>query len=581
MGLVYKAENQNLGRTVALKVIAPDLADDDAFLKRFRREARALAHLYHPHIVLVFALRRSDLGLYIEMEYVEGKTLADHLKTGGPMRWPEALPLIKQLLSALQYAHERGVIHRDLKPRNIMLTGDGAVKVMDFGLAKMLEQGTGETTVTAARAGTLCYMSPEQARGLKNVDPRSDLFALALTFYEALAGRLPFKKDESDFTILKAIVEKKFPSPQTFNPALPRRLSKILLKALAKNPAHRYQSAGEMLAAIEAFDEQEQEAYEATVVIAPPPVDLPKRRPPIRMIIAAVAVMMLGLAGYVFLPTVIESTATPRRAATVSTPELQGESVDNIVIENPRETPPSPAISTQEEPPDDQPTVSEARAPTGTLMIRSEPPGAQIVLDGTPRGTTPRTLADVPAGRHSLVLRLRGHQAYTTTATVDAQQTRTVRAALSPLTGVLQATVNPSGRLLIDGAVVLDAVSGAASLDVPVGRRTVIVEHPDFGRWQREVIISPETPAPLTVDFTRFVNVTIIAFDTEGNAIRGEILVDGVAMGITPRAIQVRAGLRRIEVRASGYVIDGAAPVIHFEQDRAEPLQVTLRKAER
>jgi len=150
MGIVYQAEDLTLGRKVALKVIAPELSEDETFLKRFRREARALAQLYHPHIVLIFALRQADLGLYIAMEYVEGQTLADHLETHSPIAWPQALPLIKELLSALDYAHERGIIHRDLKPRNIMLTQQGEVKVMDFGLAKMLGQGTGETTVTGA-----------------------------------------------------------------------------------------------------------------------------------------------------------------------------------------------------------------------------------------------------------------------------------------------------------------------------------------------------------------------------------------------------------------------------------------------
>ena len=582
MGLVYKAENQNLGRKVALKVIAPDLAEDEAFLKRFRREARALAQLYHPHIVLVFALRQSELGLYIDMEYVEGKTLAAHLKASGPMEWPEALPLIKQLLSALQYAHERGVIHRDLKPRNIMLTEEGAVKVMDFGLAKMLEQGSGETTVTAARAGTLCYMSPEQARGLKNVDQRSDLFSLGLTLYEVLAGRLPFKKDESDFSILKAIVEKKFPSPHTFNPALPRRLSKILMKALEKNPEKRYQSAAEMLAALEAFEAQEQEAGEATFVVPPVLPDRPRRaearRTGIRLSLAAVAVVTLALVGYAFLPVWLGSSDSPGpeaegAVAAVPIPEQQDQPEDPPATDE-------PAASTAEAPPDDQPAETEAVAPTGTLAIRSEPPGARIILDGAPRGTTPRTLAEVPAGRHSLVLRLDGHEAYTTTTTLDAQQQRTLNATLVALTGVLQVSVKPSGRLSIDGDVVREQVSGAAALDLPVGRRTVTVEHPEFGRWQREVVLSSETPAQVSVDFTRLVGVTIVAVDTEGNPMRGEIVVDGVSVGMSPRLVQVRVGLRRIEVRADGYVIDGAAPVINFEQDRAVPLQVTLRKQE-
>ncbi len=351
MGIVYKAENQSLGRMVALKVIAPHLAQNEEFLKRFRREARALAQLYHPNIVLVFALRQADLGLYIAMEYVEGQTLADHLQTHSPIAWRQALPLIKQLLSALGYAHERGIIHRDLKPRNIMLTQQGEVKVMDFGLAKMLGQGSGETTVTGTRGGTLCYMSPEQAKGLKDVDHLSDLFSLGLTLYEVLAGCLPFKKDDSDFTILKAIVEEKFPGPHTFNRMLPRRLSKILMKALEKNPAKRYQSAGEMLAAIEAFEQQELATGEATAVVSSPSSVIPKKRTGgLRLAVAAVALMVLGLAGYFSLPALTSLLSSTERMSgspvTVVPPE--GEQGD-LAAEAQREEPAALDPSTPEE----------------------------------------------------------------------------------------------------------------------------------------------------------------------------------------------------------------------------------------
>ncbi len=394
MGIVYKAENQSLGRMVALKVITPDLAQDEEFLKRFRREARALAQLNHPHIVLIYALRQADLGLYIAMEYVEGQTLADHLETHSPIAWPQALPIIKQLLSALGYAHERGIIHRDLKPRNIMLTEQGEVKVMDFGLAKMLGQGSGETTVTAARGGTLCYMSPEQARGLKNVDRLSDLFSLGLTIYEVLAGRLPFKKDDSDFTILKAIVEEKFPGPHTFNRTLPRRLSKILMKALEKNPAKRYQSAGEMLAAIEAFEQQERATGEATAVVSSPSSVIPKKRTGgLRLAVAAVALMVLGVAGYFFLPTLTGLLSSTERTSespvTVVSPE---DEQGDLAAEEQREEPAALDPSTPEELPQDQPEEAadtEAVAPTGTLTVRSDPPGARILLDNTPEARRP------------------------------------------------------------------------------------------------------------------------------------------------------------------------------------------------
>ncbi len=575
MGIVYQAEDLTLGRKVALKVIAPELSEDETFLKRFRREARALAQLYHPHIVLIFALRQADLGLYIAMEYVEGQTLADHLETHSPIAWPQALPLIKELLSALDYAHERGIIHRDLKPRNIMLTQQGEVKVMDFGLAKMLGQGSGETTVTGARAGTLCYMSPEQVRGLKNVDHRSDLFSLGLTLYEVLAGCLPFKKDDSDFTILKAIVEERFPDPLTFNETLPRPLAEIIMKALEKDPEHRYQSAGEMLAAIESFEQQERAPDKATVVVSSPSSVIPKKRTR-SLRLAAVALLVLALAGYLFLPalTGLLSSTEP----TSESPVTADEQGDLATQEQPEEplalVPSTPA-------PQDQPEEAadtEALASTGTLTVRSDPPGARILLDHTPRGTTPQTLDEVPAGQHTIGLRLDSYEAYTASVVVEAQQTESVEVTLVPLMGILQVSVRPWGRLYVDGELIKGEVTAPSSIDLSARRHTVTIEHPDFGKWQRSVVISPETPKVVVVDFTRLVEVTVIAFDTEGHSVRGEITVDGTSMGSAPRTIQVRVGLRRIEVHADGYVIDGAAPVINFEQDLTETLKITLRK---
>jgi len=252
MGVVYKAENVSLSRIEALKVIAPSFVRDEKFLRRFRREARALAQIHHPNIVTIYTLRHAALGHYLTMEYVEGQTLADALPAGEGLSWHAALPVVKQLLAAFDYAHRRGIIHRDIKPRNIMLTPDGTVKVMDFGLAKFYQQH--DATHTQGVAGTLCYMSPEQVKGHTNLDPRSDIFSLGLTLYEMLSGRLPFDKTESQFSIQRSIVEDDFPAPHRFCHALPAPLSAVIMKAVRKAPEHRYQEASEMLSAIEAFE---------------------------------------------------------------------------------------------------------------------------------------------------------------------------------------------------------------------------------------------------------------------------------------------------------------------------------------
>jgi len=254
MGVVYRAENLSLGRIEALKVIAPALVQDAQFLRRFRMEAQALAQIHHPNIVTVFAQRHAAMGVYLTMEYVEGQTLADVLDARGPLPWTEAWPLMKQLLQAFAYAHECGIIHRDIKPRNIMLTPEGAVKVMDFGLARFYQQH--ELTQTQGVAGTLYYMSPEQIKGSRTLDQRSDIFSLGMTLYQMLSGRLPFDKTESQYTIQRSIVEGRLPRPEQFNAKVPQRLADLVMRALETQLSKRYQKAGEFLDALQAFDDE-------------------------------------------------------------------------------------------------------------------------------------------------------------------------------------------------------------------------------------------------------------------------------------------------------------------------------------
>lgn len=296
MGIVYKAENIDLDRMVALKVIDPNLARNDELVKRFRAEAKALARLTHPNIVLAYALRQTELGLYIVMEFVEGESLADYMKQRGALPWREAMPLMKQTLHALAYAHAHHIVHRDIKPRNIMVTPQGQIKMMDFGLAKMLDAGAGLTR-TMTRGGTLYYMSPEQVKSLKNVDHRADLYSVGMTFYEMLTGGLPFNRKDSEFTILRTIVEAPFPPPKAPD-GLPEELTRIIMKSLEKDPAVRYQSADEMREALEALERKpdapppaplpmpEPDDYAATTVLARPSYEmLRKNAPPVERVV--------------------------------------------------------------------------------------------------------------------------------------------------------------------------------------------------------------------------------------------------------------------------------------------------------
>lgn len=256
MGVVYKAEDVNLSRTVAIKRINPSQADQEAFLHRFRAEAQALARIDSPHIVGVHALRETDIGLLIVMEYVEGGTLKDPLQGKEPMLLDQAIPLLEQILLAFHDAHSAGVIHRDIKPQNIMLTQEGTVKVTDFGIAKLRQPDSGETVTQGGQGGTLKYMSPEQISSIDEVDARSDLYSIGMTAYEMLVGRLPFKEGDTDFDIMRKVVEGEIPPPDQFSSDLPSGLAQWIMGAIRTDQEDRYQSAKEMLEALREADTQ-------------------------------------------------------------------------------------------------------------------------------------------------------------------------------------------------------------------------------------------------------------------------------------------------------------------------------------
>jgi eukaryotic-like serine/threonine-protein kinase len=253
MGVVFKAMDTNLEKVVAIKMIDPFLARDVNFVKRFKTEAKALAKLENSRIVTVHALRETEEGLFMVMEYVDSKSLSTILKESGPLNLKDTINIVEQMLDALAHAHNAGIIHRDIKPGNILVCENGKVKVTDFGLAKVAQQRGGANTVTQTVAGTLYYMSPEQIKGLKNVDKRSDIYSLGITLYEMMAGRIPFDKTDSDFSIQKAIVDGEIPSPAKFNAGIPKKLLKIITKSIDKDPDKRYQTAEEMIHDIEIF----------------------------------------------------------------------------------------------------------------------------------------------------------------------------------------------------------------------------------------------------------------------------------------------------------------------------------------
>ena len=244
MAEVYRGFDQVLNRTVAIKVLLPQMARDTSFVERFRREAQAAARLNQPNIVGVYDTGADDGTQYIVMEFIEGRTLAEFMATGRRPTPVQAAEIAQKIAAAIAAAHAQGVIHRDIKPGNVMITRDGVIKVMDFGIARML--GPETAPQTSAVLGTASYLSPEQAQG-GPVDARTDIYSLGAVLYELLTARPPFTGDSPVAVAYKQVNEA--PAvPSSLNPDVPARLDAVVMKALSKNPSNRYQTAEEFSA---------------------------------------------------------------------------------------------------------------------------------------------------------------------------------------------------------------------------------------------------------------------------------------------------------------------------------------------
>ncbi|HWK26620.1 MAG TPA: PASTA domain-containing protein [Solirubrobacter sp.] len=261
MSEVWCAEDEVLGRQVALKLLGGRFAEDPEFRERFRREAQAAASLTHPNIVAIFDRSEWEGVPYIAMELVDGRTLKELVRDRGPLPPEIAIGLIEQVLRALAYAHRRGIVHRDVKSQNVLLDAEGVAKVADFGIARA---GDSDMTQTGTIVGTVQYVSPEQAEG-RPVDRRSDLYSAGVVLYELLTGRVPFDGEAPIAIAIKHINERPVP-PSQLRPGIPPALESVVLRAMEKDPARRYQSAEEFIAALE-------QVRRRPVVMQPPEPD--------------------------------------------------------------------------------------------------------------------------------------------------------------------------------------------------------------------------------------------------------------------------------------------------------------------
>jgi serine/threonine protein kinase len=247
MGNVYLGEHAQLGRKVAIKMLHPRLTSNSALRERFKNEASAMAHLQHPNIVALYDYMENEDGLFLIMEYVEGHELDHYIKNvTGPIGEEEIEKIMAQTLGAFEYAHSKGIVHRDIKPSNILLTAEGQVKVLDFGIAKLLDADK-TLTKTGTQMGTVLYMSPEQVKGEK-VDQRSDIYALGVTLFQMATGQAPYRSDTTEFEVYNQIVRDPLPKASTIYPGASEKIHTIIAKATAKDLKSRYQSCAEFLA---------------------------------------------------------------------------------------------------------------------------------------------------------------------------------------------------------------------------------------------------------------------------------------------------------------------------------------------
>ncbi len=522
MGVVFKAIHIKLDKVFALKIIAPGLAMNEHFIKRFETEAKSLAKFEDPNIVRIYDLRSHDDQWFIIMEYVEGQTLTDKILKDGAFRWLEALPIIKQVLSAIGHAHEAGIIHRDIKPNNIMLNEAGKVKITDFGLAK--DQTSATNTISVTSGGTLYYMSPEHVKGFSFIDARSDLYSIGMTFYEMLTGIVPFQNINSDFEIRESIVRKEFDKPRSINPAIPADLEEIVMKSISKNPDDRYQTADAMIQALFEFETRNGIAGEIPVLETVPapspliqqiPVNKPQDKPSEKISDPSIAKKkrhILPLAAAVIIIAIIAVVV------------LQGEYFTHSA---------SPVAQIREE------------VPQATLAISSTPASAWIILNGDSVGLTPLKIHPLNAGRYALMISKKQYQVVDTTFSITGDSTLDMAFTLNKKE-VRQEPVQ-SRR----------TIAGKKTKTVPVFASLMVESDPAFSEVWLNGRLSGKTPLRLTDIRPGTYKIEIRQKGFESYS-RDMILVAGNHQNIGAKLNPLSGGLSVIkDPRSAKVLVDG------------------------
>ena len=411
MGVVYQARDPQIDRLVAVKVLRQDRVENEAFVRRFLKEAKVIGRLSHPHIVTIYDVGEENGNIYIAMEFLDGSSLADLIR----QRRPDAREVAElgiQIAETLDYAHRKGVVHRDIKPSNIIVQKDGGIKITDFGIARVEDASSTLQTQTGEILGTPAYMSPEQVMG-NPVDGRSDIFSLGVILYEMATGKRPFGGEARTLaTVFTDIIQITPPEPALVSPLIGKELSRCIMKALEKDLSKRFQSGSELAEAIRKSLADGKEGIPRL------PAAPPKKRGPAVIVAALSVVAAAAVGGYLLISGNRGEKVSPPTAPSVETP-LKTEKphppdkrmtgpvpaeppvTDRAVVEPPKTMQEVGAGKTSRRrqealrgrTPQKSPPPGKSSEPGLPLLtVRTTPQGADIYIDGVLKGKAPLTL---------------------------------------------------------------------------------------------------------------------------------------------------------------------------------------------
>jgi serine/threonine protein kinase len=601
MGTVYRATDLSLNKTVALKVVSADLGADPKFVDRFRVEAQALGRLDHPGIVRVLAFREHDPLLVLVMEYVAGSSLAAFLSRHAPLAPQRAVPLFQQMAAAVAHAHAAGVLHRDLKPSNILLTPDGQPKITDFGLARIVAEDA-RLTSTHERAGTTAYMAPEQIRGLRQVGPAADLFALGLVFFEVLTGRLPYRLSGSSFEIQQRILEATFPPPSQFAPSVPAALEALVIDLLRKDPGDR--PAG-MAAVTERLDALSPDSSHRSASPPLPPSsgsgDLQTRTGAARIWGIAGTVVALLVAAMLFLLSPLGPFAPAGGSGPEADPLLHSDSAGADAAIDWTALNTTPLLRNAPSRPDTVQSAQEMRRAAGvgtpevvpgSLRLAAllkptesdaDPPDTVYLPPAQPSPSRPDTATASPSppdaqteGRTAVSRSSNASPPVSTEPELESDPDRPVPAT-RPLPAGLLLRISPEADVYLNDSLIARSSRLARADSLPPGEYDVLVTSP-LGRWQKQIRLTAGTQIDRTVDFNQQVNLSILAQTPQGAPIpNAAVFIDGTPRGYTPQRVTLRVGERRVRVERPGYALH--EQFISVEPGMRSPLIIELSPA--